>query len=85
MWALNRDAKTFAQFIGPACVIGMPMRQHDLFDLAAGFPDDVQQTVDIAARIDEGTFVGFGAPDDGAVLLKRSHRDDGGADRWFRW
>ena len=44
-------------------------------------PDDVdslRQLVEIAARIGEGAPHRFGAPDERAILLQRSHRDDRG-------
>ena len=53
----------------------MAMGQQDFGHLDALLGDRLFQHVEVAARIDGGTFHGFVAPDDGAVLLERG---DGG-------
>lgn len=83
MWPFDGYAQALPEFIGRACVIGMTVGQQDFFDLAAQFFNGFQQAINITARINKRTFVGFRTPDDGAVLLQWSHRHDGGAKRWF--
>ena len=51
-------------------MIDMAMGQQDLLDLDILLFDRGINPLDLAARIDHGRLVGFGAPQDRAVLLE---------------
>ena len=56
----------------------------DLFDLDPRLADRLAQLGQIAAGIDERALVGFGAPQQSAVLLKGGDGHDRGAKRRVR-
>jgi hypothetical protein len=59
----------------------MAVRDEDLLDLDPGLPDRFPELVEVAAGIDESRLVGFGAPQQSAILLESGDRHDRGLQR----
>ena len=57
-------------------MIDVAMGQQNLLDPRANFADGLQDSVDVAARIDHGPALGRSIPKNCAVLLKGSDWDD---------
>src|SRR5262245_60314467 len=62
-------------------MVDVTMGQQDLLDRHAGLCRRRFQTIEVAARIDEGAQHRFGAPQQGAILLQWGDRDDRGLKR----
>ena len=62
-------------------MIKVTMGDPNLLERQALVLQGLHQTRHLAAWIDDRSFQGLGAPNDGAVLLQRRHRGDHGADR----
>src|SRR3954468_18346574 len=75
-WRAGPGLQRIAQRSRTAGMVEMTMRQQDLVDLRTGLVDGGQDAVHIPARIDDGTNLARVIPQDGAVLLEGSHRDD---------
>ena len=78
MRAFNGHAKLIGQRLGLAAMINMAVGQDDLLHRHAMLRRRRLQPRKITARINKGTAHCRGAPDQGAVLLKRSDRHNRG-------
>src|SRR5436305_4062548 len=64
-------------------MVDMAVGQKDLLDRDSGLLGGRLQARQVAARIDERGAHCRGAPQQGAILLQRSDRDDRRAQRWL--
>ena len=81
MRPLDRHAKLLREHTGLPAMVHMAVGDEDLFDLDPRLADRLAQLGQIAAGIDKRALVGFGAPEQGAILLEGGNRDDGGLER----
>ena len=58
------------QRAGAARVVDVRVREPQRLEREPAFFNRLQQLADVAARVDQGGFVGFIAPDEGAVLFE---------------
>jgi hypothetical protein len=79
MRSLDRHPELLLERGGPAGVIDVAVREQDLLDRDARLRDPLLDAVEVAAGIDDSAPLRRLAPNDGAVLLERRHRDDHGA------
>jgi hypothetical protein len=75
----DRHLERVAQFGGPADMVDVTMGQPDLLHRDAGLFDRREDLRDVPAGIDNDATPGGFVPEQRAVLLKRRHRDNGGA------
>src|SRR5258708_14482145 len=73
---LDRDAEFLAKNSCASTMVDMAMGKEDLFDRHPGLGRSALESDQIAAWVNKGTEHGRGAPEQGAILLKRRHRDD---------
>jgi len=76
MRPLDRHAQFLRQHPRLSAMVHMAVGHQDFFDLDPSLAHRLLQLVEIAARIDEGRLVGFGAPQQGAILLESGDRHD---------
>ncbi len=79
--AFDRHTKTLGEHAGEAAMVDMAVRHQQLLDRHLVLGRHLQQMIEIAAGIGEGTAHGFRAPDQGAVLLQRGDGNDDGLER----
>ncbi len=80
--AFDGQSGAFAQIGRAATVIQVPVGDPDLLQRQPARAHQLDQPLGLGPGIDDRRLVGPGAPDQGAVLPKRRHRHDQGADRW---
>ena len=64
------------KFCRCGCVIQMRVSHEDFFERQIVLRHRCENPIEITTRIDDGGTTSLLAPDDGAVLLERSDRDD---------
>src|SRR5690606_23453761 len=70
------DAQLFLELHCAACMVDMPMRYPDRFDLDSVFLDRCHDLIDITTRINDHTLLRLVIKQDGTVLLERGDRND---------
>ena len=78
MWAFNWYAQFFGEHARLTAMVEMAVSQDDLFKINAMILDCRFQPVQIAARVAQCGLVGLGAPEECAILLERSDRNNHG-------
>ena len=84
MRAFDRYTQFLGHHAGLAAVVDMAMGQQDFLDRRPGLRRGGLQFVEVAARIDKGSGHRLGAPQQGAILLKRRDRNDRRSERGLR-
>lgn len=75
MGAFDGHSCTFRQRRGASGMVDVGVSQQDFFQHHTLGLNRSPNAIQISARVDHRGFVGFGAPEQGAVLLERSHRN----------
>ena len=80
MRAFYRQAQPLSQRLCTPGVIDVCVGEEDFREVHTLVGDGRQNVLEVTTRVDDGTLEGFCRPDDGAVLLKGGHGDDGRAE-----
>src|SRR6185503_7444243 len=78
---LDRNAELCSENAGLPAMVDMAMGQQDFLDGDAMMGGGGFLPVEVAAGVDERAEHGLGAPQQAAILLQRSDRDDRGPQR----
>ncbi|MOA01408.1 hypothetical protein D3C78_1208160 [compost metagenome] len=72
----HRQRELFAQFVGAAGMVEMPVRQPDFLQRDAVFSHDLKNDVHIPAGINDDALLGVLIEQDGAILLEWRDRNN---------